>query len=169
MAAAVVAAAQDSEEEQQWQQQLQDQSDQLSALRSWSWVENKPINTSSSARNSFAWRQHSMPAAGSFTAAAHDPLQLRLGSTVTAATVKDAKAEVLQFAESVSAAEGRPVSSGGYLHSGPSSRAIGREQPCPSISGTISANRLSVQPPSSDHTLPTSDASVYTWCWYCLL
>lgn len=147
MAAAVAAAAQDSEEEQQWQQQLQEQSDQLPAQRNRSWAGSNPNNSSSSARNSFAWRQHSVPAAGPLAAVAHDPLQLRLGSTVTAATVKDAKVE-LQCAESRLTAEGRPVSSGGNLYSGSSSRALGREQPCPSISGTFATSGLLVQLPS---------------------
>lgn len=133
MAAAVAAAAatQDVEEEQQWQQQ-QAELDDLPALRGMSWAGSKWGNSHTSAHH-MARRPRSMVATdlggGADAAAAQQPSDLRLGSTVTAPSVSAAKAEALQRVESGRTAEGTPV----YSVAG--SKALGWEKLYPSISG----------------------------------
>lgn len=133
MAAAVAAAAAtpDVEEEQQWQQQQQTELDDLPALRSISCAGSKRGNSHTSARHA-TWRPRSVVATdpgGGVDAAAAQPSDLRLGSTVTAASVSAAKAEALQRVESGRTAEGTPV----YSVAG--SKAPGWEKLYPSISG----------------------------------
>lgn len=134
-AVAAAAAAQDvEEEEQEWQQQQQQELNDLPALRSMSWAGSKHGHSHTSARH-VAWRPRSMVVTdpgGGVDAGGH-PSDLRLGSTVTAASVSAAKAEALQQrVESGHTAEGTPVYS---VAAG--SKAPGWEKLYPSIAGGI--------------------------------
>lgn len=138
MAAAVAAAASDTEEDQQWQQHLQEHADvhfQRAHTHSWTGA-TADATAGSSTLGPPAARQLSTPARPTHLmprgSIPEDPLQLRLGSTVTAASVKAAKTEVLQVQWSVpEQAHGAQSADVSRTRQGGS----GVPQPCASISG----------------------------------
>lgn len=125
MAAAVAAAVEDAESNEQW---LEQHGDMHSNVQGWSCTDQGPGHK----------RLHSTRA----DSAAHDPTQLRLGSTITAASVDAAKAE----AEAVRAAHLRSIGEGyptggaeGCLPGGLRSNSCSVTQPVPTISGELEA------------------------------
>lgn len=134
MAAAVAAAAQDYEEEQEL---ARFDSAHLQQQRAESWAVPSQQTSSALSSSTLTRRQPSAPCG---------PSELRLGSTLTAAAAKAAKADAVrqqrQPTATRSTANGQPVFDKLGVHlensySSSSSKLVGAAQPCPSIAGEV--------------------------------
>jgi len=126
MAAAVAAAVEDAESDEQW---LEQHGDMHSNMQGWSYSD----------QDTGHQRLHSTRADSDL----HDSTQLRLGSTITAASVDAAKAEATaaRAAHLRSIGEGNPMSGAeGCWPGGLRSNSCSVAQPVPTISGEREAS-----------------------------
>ena len=135
MAAAVAAAAQDYEDDQQWCQ-----TGGLGTNGEQGWSNGVPAGQGSRALSSFVVSRPGSFAGGG--AASTQPVRdlrgpsaLRLGSTVTAASVTAAKAEALRQRQKLNEGGTSGQSQGGTAGSLAGGSRGGVVQPCPTISG----------------------------------